>query len=140
MNNADYKSLPQESFLSGGIGGLLKGLLTACLLTFILLSISALIITYSPISEDTVSAFSIICVIVSALIGGMMAAKNASQRGFLKGALAGGIYILVLYMIASLVSERFLLNAHTAVLFAIGIAAGAFGGVVGINTKPKRKR
>ncbi|MBR2499593.1 MAG: TIGR04086 family membrane protein [Clostridia bacterium] len=140
MKNTEYKSLPDGTFFSGGLGGLLKGLLVSSVLTLILLSISALIITYTPISEDTTMAFSIICVIISALIGGMTASKNARKRGFLRGGAVGGLYIFVLYIIASLVSEKFSLSAHTALLFLIGIVSGAFGGIVGINTGYKRKR
>jgi len=140
MKNEVYKSLSQEGFFSGGMKGFIKGLVVSCILTFILLAISALIITYSPVSEDISGAFSFICVIVSALIGGSVAAKSAVSRGFLKGAATGVCYVLLLYIIASLVSDKFIVNSHTALLFFIGAVAGAIGGIAGINSGRKRKR
>lgn len=140
MNTKQYKSVPQESFFDSMAGGFLKGLLFACILTLILLSISALIITYTPIDESVIFAFSMICVIISAVFGGMTSAKRAQSRGFLKGALCGGAYILVLYIIAALTSDKPALTSHTAILFVIGIASGALGGIIGINSNRQRKR
>lgn len=140
MKNEVYKSLSQEGVLKDGTKGFLKGVVVSGIMTFILLAISALVITYSPISENVAGAFSIICVIVSALIGGGVAAKSAVSRGFLKGALTGVCYVLLLYIIASLASDKFVVSGHTACLFAIGAVAGAIGGIAGINSRRKRKR
>lgn len=140
MKSEAYKMLPAGGSFQSGMRAFLKGFSVACIMTLILLSISALLLTYTPISEDVLSAFSMICVMVSVFVGGAVTAKSARKRGLIKGALIGGAYIFTLFLIASLAKENFTLNAHTWVLLLIGVIAGAFGGIVGINTGGKRKR
>jgi len=136
----DDKKITAGGFFGSGLGGFVKGIIWAFVLTFILLAVGALIITYTSLSEDMIPVISLSCVVVSVAIGGMTAAKTADSKGYLKGSLCGVTYILVLYIVASLVSEKFVFTSHTALLFIIGVTVGALGGIIGINSGRKRKR
>ena len=127
-------------FFESGIGGFIKGFIWAFVLTFILLAIGALIVSYTNVSEDLIPAISLTCVVISAAIGGMKTAKTAGSKGYLKGALCGLVYVLVIYTVASLVSDTFAFTSHTLLLFIIGAVVGALGGIIGINSGGRRKR
>lgn len=139
MYNED-KKMPAVSFWHGGLGGFFKGVIWALCLTFLLLAICSVILTYTSVSEDIIPLLSLLCAAASVIVGGSMAAKSAVSRGYLKGACCGVIYILVLYLIASLISEKFIFTSHTALLFIMGVALGALGGIIGINSGSRRKR
>lgn len=139
MYNQD-KKVSDFGFWQSSVGGFLKGIIWALGLTLVLLTVSSLIITYTPVSESVIPVLSMLCAVVSVAIGGMVSAKTASSKGYLKGALCGITYILVLYIIASLVSEQVSFTSHTLVMFVIGIIVGALGGIMGINSGGRRKR
>lgn len=139
MYNEDAK-LKSFGFWDSGFGGLTKGVIISFVVTFVLLAVSSLIITYTGVSENVIPAMSLASAVISIVLGSITSAKSAANKGYLNGALCGGIYIAVLYIIASLLSERIDFTAHTALLFAIGIAVGALGGIIGINSRGKRKR
>ena len=137
MYNTDTKTFA-GGFFGSGIGGLLKGLIWAFVLTFLLLTIGALVITYTAVGEETIPLVSLACVVISVAIGAMKSAKTANSKGYLKGALCGMVYILVLYITASLMSDKITFTSHTLLLFVIGIVVGALGGIIGINSVRKR--
>ncbi len=139
MYNED-KKMKSLGFWDLGAGGLTKGVLISFIVTLVLLAVSSLVITYTGVSENVIPAVALGSAVISIVSGSVLSAKKASSKGYLNGALCGVIYVAVLYIIASLVSERFEFNAHTAVLFAIGIVVGALGGVIGINSGGKRRR
>ena len=134
------KKMPALGFWQSGAGGFLKGLLWALGATLILLAVSSLIITYTSISEEVIPIVAMFSAIISIALGGFVSAKTATSKGYLKGSLCGIAYILVLYVFASLISEKFIFTTHTALLFVLGLVVGALGGIIGINSSGKRKR
>ncbi|MBE7028611.1 MAG: TIGR04086 family membrane protein [Ruminococcaceae bacterium] len=139
MYNED-KKMQAYGFWDSGIGGLTKGIIISFAVTLILLTAASLIITYTGVSENVIPAVSLASAVISIVSGSIASAKKTLSRGYLNGALCGGIYIAILYIIASLLSERIDFTTHTAVLFAIGIVVGALGGIIGINSGGRRKR
>lgn len=134
------KKIQQTGFWGEGVGGFLKGVILAFCLTLVLLTVSSLVVTYTNVSENAIFALSLTCAVISMGAGSISAAKTAARRGYLKGALCGGTYVLVLYIIASLINGGFIFTSHTLMLFAIGVIVGALGGIIGINTGGRRKR
>ena len=48
--------------------------------------------------------------------------------------LVGIIYILLIYIISSVVNEgQFAINMSALIMMAIGIIGGAIGGIIGVN-------
>jgi putative membrane protein (TIGR04086 family) len=48
---------------------------------------------------------------------------------------AGGAYVVLLYMIISLAADRFSLELSLIMTFAVALAGGAVGGILGVNRK-----
>ncbi len=57
------------------------------------------------------------------------------KNGMLNGALIGGSYILILYLISSTLNMRFSLNIQSIIMIAAGILFGIVGGIIGVNRK-----
>ncbi|MBR5507867.1 MAG: TIGR04086 family membrane protein, partial [Clostridia bacterium] len=80
MYNSDTKKVA-DGFFESGVGGLLKGFIWAFVLNFILLAAGALVITYSPMSEESIPLISLASFVMSVAIGGMKSAKTADSKG-----------------------------------------------------------
>ena len=52
----------------------------------------------------------------------------------INGGAIGGIYVLLLYLISSIINTGFDLNVYTIVMIVLGIIAGLIGGIIGINS------
>ncbi len=47
----------------------------------------------------------------------------------------GGSYLLILYMISSLLNWKFSLNWQSIIMIVVGIIFGILGGIIGVNKK-----
>ena len=59
------------------------------------------------------------------------------RNGLLNGGLVGGVYILILYIISSLLNWRFGLNMQSIIMIIVGTIFGILGGIIGVNKKIK---
>ena len=112
-----------------------KGTGISLLVTFILLIIFSAILTYTNISENTITPVILIITAISILIGSSIGNMNAQKNGILNGALVGGTYILILYFISSLLNWKFSLNLQSIIMVIVGIVFGILGGIVGVKQK-----
>jgi putative membrane protein, TIGR04086 family len=53
----------------------------------------------------------------------------------MNGGIIGGIYILLLYIVSSLLNWKFSLNIQSMLMIVIGIVFGILGGIIGVNKK-----
>ena len=117
------------------IKNLFKGIGIAMLFTVVCLLIFSIILTYTNISESTIEPVIIIITAISILIGSSIGNINIKKNGILNGALIGGGYILILYLISSLLNVRFTLNLQSVIMIVVGIIFGILGGIIGVNKK-----
>ncbi len=111
-----------------------KGLVIAFGITLILMFLYSLLLTYSNISENTIPIIIIGITFVSILIGSTISTRKLSKNGMLNGGIVGGTYILLLYLISSIISGNFSLNIYSIFMIILGIVAGLVGGILGINS------
>lgn len=102
---------------------ILKGTLISWILTFVLLFIYAVLLTYTKISENTISPVIIAIEAVSILIGSSIVTSSIKKNGIINGGLIGLIYILLLYILSSLTTSGFSLNVYSAIMIISGIAS-----------------
>lgn len=60
---------------------------------------------------------------------------NIKKNGILNGGVIGGTYILILYIISSLLNWKFGLNMQSVIMIIVGIIFGILGGIIGVNKK-----
>ena len=136
MKTGGKKREKKES--GGGKGDLLcmvKGLAVAFAITCIIFIGFGILLTYTEISEESLPMVSLVCTALSAGAAGFDWAACMQKRGLLWGMAAGAVYVVLLYMIISLAADRFSLELSLVMTFAVALAGGAVGGILGVNRK-----
>ena len=109
-----YKDDKQEILKALG-----KGLLISFIMTILILLIFSIILTFTNISEKTIVPVIIISTAISILIGSSI----------------GGGYILILYLLSSILNARFNLNIQSIIMISVGVVFGILGGIIGVNKR-----
>lgn len=107
----------------------------ALIATLILLLIFSAILTYTNISETTIIPVIIVITGISILIGSSIGNGKIKKNGIINGGIIGGTYILILYIISSLLNWKFGLNMQSVIMIIVGIVFGILGGIIGVNKR-----
>lgn len=119
----------------GNIITILKGIMISIISTLVLLFIFATILTYTNVAETTIPTVIIVITAISLLIGTSIVSRKMRRNGLLNGAAIGITYLLLIYIISSIVSGNFAINLKSIIMIIAGIVFGVLGGVIGVNTK-----
>lgn len=114
---------------------IIKGSVFSIVITLIGLLVYSIILSYTSISESTMTATIIIITAVSILIGSTISTSNIKKNGIVNGVLVGIIYIAIIYLISSIVTGNFLLNTNSIIMVIASVLTGALGGIIGVNKK-----
>ena len=134
MNLASNKSVEEVTKENGNtIVKVIKGSVLAIALTAIFLSSYAAILSFTNISETTIVPVVIVLTGISLLIGSSISTIPIKKQGMLNGGLVGLIYMLVLYIISSIILGNFGLNINSIIMIAVGVLTGMVGGIIGVN-------
>lgn len=112
-----------------------KGIGIAMISTVIMLLIFSIILAYTNTSENTITPVIMVVTGISILIGSSIGSIKIKKNGIINGGLIGGIYILILYLISSILNWRFGLNIQSIIMIAVGMIFGILGGIIGVNKK-----
>ena len=112
-----------------------KGIIFSFVATLVLLFIFSIVLTYTNISENTITPVIIILTGISILIGSSLATVKIKKKGLFNGALIGGIYVVILYFLSSILNTGFGLGTSTIIMIIVGVITGMLGGIVGVNLK-----
>lgn len=126
----NYKTNFEETTKS-----IFKGIGIAIISTVIMLLIFSIILAYTNTSENTITPVIIVVTGISILLGSSIGSIKIKKNGIINGGLIGGIYILILYLISSILNWRFGLNIQSIIMIAIGMIFGILGGIIGVNKK-----
>ncbi|HOM03017.1 MAG TPA: TIGR04086 family membrane protein [Acetivibrio sp.] len=126
-----------KNILSGhtNVITIIKGILISYLFTLPMFAIFAYFLRFTDFPLKYMSTAVIITTLLSIVIAGWISAKNVKSKGWLNGAIVGFIYMLILYLISSIVYRDFAVNSYVLILLAIGVLSGSIGGILGINLK-----
>lgn len=111
----------------------IKGSLFAIIISLILLLIYASLLTYTDISENTMTAVVITISGISILIGSSISSMKIKKQGMLNGALVGLIYMVFIYILSSILISGFSLDTKSIIMILVGMLAGMVGGIIGVN-------
>ena len=114
---------------------LLRGMAVAFAITCIIFIGFGILLTYTDLSEERLPLVSLICTAVSAAAAGYDWAACMKKKGILWGMAAGVVYTVLLYLITALASDSFAVELSALMTLAVAMAAGAVGGILGVNRK-----
>lgn len=117
------------------IKNIFKGVGISIVSTMILLIVFSAILTYTNIQEDVINPVIMVLTAISILIGSSLGNIKIKQRGMLNGALIGGIYMVIIYLISSMLNGEFGLDIQSIIFIIIGVIFGVLGGIIGVNKK-----
>lgn len=113
---------------------ILKGVGISVLFTLICLTFFSALLTYTNLSESLIQPVVISVTGISILVGSFFATRKMNKNGIIKGVSVGLIYILLIYVISSVVNGgNFAVTIGSVIMILIGILCGAIGGIIGIN-------
>ncbi|MDO4563287.1 MAG: TIGR04086 family membrane protein [Clostridia bacterium] len=121
-----------------GIKRCLKNILLAFLFAVVLLALLAVVFCYSPIDEKYVSISVRAVNYISIALAGMLCSMRSRRFGYLYGAAAGALYMLMLYSAGFLIYDGIDINIHTLLGVLYGLISGGAGGIVGINLRREK--
>ena len=111
-----------------------KGVRISIAFTLICLTIFSALLTYTNLSESLIQPVVISVTGISILVGSFFATRKVGKNGIIKGVLVGLIYILLIYIVSSVVNGgNFALTIGSIIMILIGILCGAIGGIIGVN-------
>ena len=114
---------------------ILKGIGISLLTTLILLIIFSIILTYTKISENAINPVIMIVTAISILLGSSIVNTKIKKNGLINGGIIGCGYILIIYLISSLINCRFSLNVQSLIMIAVAVVFGTLGGIIGVNKR-----
>lgn len=114
---------------------ILKGVGIALISTIILLIIFSIVLTYTNIQENVINPVIMLITAISILIGSSLGNIKIKKNGLINGGIIGGIYILTIYLISSILNWKFSLNIQSIIMIIVSIIFGILGGIIGVNKK-----
>ncbi|MCI9000995.1 MAG: TIGR04086 family membrane protein [Clostridia bacterium] len=115
---------------------IVKGIVLAYFITFLLLFAFSIILTYTSISENTIAPIILMITIISILIGSSLSSSKIKKNGLINGGIIGFLYIMTLYLISSFIQTGFNLNLYAILMIVFSILAG----MVRRNCRSKPKK
>ncbi len=112
-----------------------KDLAISMILTLILLLFLSIVLSTTDVSENIMGASIIFISSVSILFGAFLASKKIKEKGIIFGSILGLSYMILLYLISSILNADFSLTLSVLYMFLGGIVGGAIGGILGVNFK-----
>ena len=123
-----------------------KGIMLSYVITIPAFIIFAFILSYTRFPEKFIMTAVVATTVISIIVAASMVTRNAKSKGWLNGGMVGFIYMLLLYIISSVVLDNYRVDRYVITMTVIGVLTVAIGGIIGINfkkgsrIKPKHKR
>lgn len=130
VNKIDKDEGKENNFLR-----ILKGSIFSIIISMLLLLIFAVILTYANVSESTIPTVIIMISNLSILCGSILCNRKIKKNGIGNGMAVGLIYILVIYLISSIVIKSFSFNLKSIIMILCSLVSGILGGIIGVNLK-----
>ena len=128
----------EDSEIKKKILCIVKGCTFSIVLSIILLTIYALLLVNTTVSESTMMPVVLIITGVSILIGGTVSARKLRKNGLIYGGIVGLVYVITLYLASSISMVGFSVSMNSLIMLAVGGIAGVIGGIIGVNLSAKK--
>lgn len=114
---------------------ILKGVGIALITTVTMLIIFSMLLTYTNIQESAINPVIMIITAISILIGSSLGNIKIRKNGLINGGIIGAVYIIIIYLISSILNWRFSLNLQSIIMIVTAVIFGILGGIIGVNRK-----
>ncbi len=129
--------VPRSSTSPFGLVSVLKSLVISFGFTLVVFVVFALLLTFTNLPDSIIGTVVFVTMVVAVMLAGFSAARNATSRGWLNGAVGGLLYVAILYILGAVFVTGFVFDKYVLALLAVGFLSGAVGGIVGINMRKK---
>ena len=122
-----------------GVGGVYliklfsKSIILAMCLTLIMIFILSFLVSTTELRENIINPTVIFISALSILIGSFSASKKIKKRGIIIGAIVGITYMVIMYLISSIINMNFSITINSLIMIVFGILGGTIGGILGVN-------
>ena len=72
---------------------------------------------------------------ISILVASSIENTKIKKNGLLNGGIIGGGYILIIYLVSSILNWKFTLNQQSIIMIVSAIVFGVLGGIIGVNKR-----
>ncbi|WP_312642237.1 TIGR04086 family membrane protein [Hydrogenoanaerobacterium sp.] len=117
---------------------ILTGTLVGAVVITIILMVLSLLLSLQNIPQMLITPMVLLALAVGSLMGGNFAAKLVREKGLAVGLCCGVLLFLMLLLFGQGISDNGF-GIMAAAKLAIALAFSAIGGVMGVNTKKRRK-
>lgn len=111
-----------------------KGVIFSLIISILTVIVFAIIVKFANLSSKTVEIVNIALKIISILVGTLLAVGSGKQ-GLFKGGIIGLLFVLVSYLVFSLINGSFSVNPLTAFDVIFCLVAGLLSGVFAVNVR-----
>lgn len=112
-----------------------KGAFAAVMLSLVYVLLLALLIKSFDWSETIIAPANQVAKMLCAFVGAYIAVRKTQKQGWLRGALAAAVYMIVGFAVFSLLQGTFLPTTGYVLDLVIGVLVGAISGAVCVNLK-----
>lgn len=115
----------------------LKGVVFSVIICVVLILLFALIVKFTALSDSVIVPINIVIKVLSIFTGCLLGIKSAS-KGALKGLIIGALFMLITYLLFSLVNGSFTANSLTWIDALLMLAEGLISGIIVVNVKGRK--
>lgn len=112
---------------------MLKSLMVCLILSFVMILLYALILSFTSISDASMSKVTQTILIISIAIASAYGGKKSRHRGWLFGAVLGLVFTILLIPFGMAVGQAFTMDIYIIAKLLIAVVVGAIGGIIGVN-------
>ena len=112
-----------------------KGSIFAVIITLLFIILFAFVMQLSSLSETIIRPVVQVVRILSIALGGAYAARKTSNKGWLKGAVTGIGYVILVSIIGVISGGQFAFDRILLSDALMALVVGAAGGAIGINIR-----
>ena len=124
-----------EETITKKVKNIFKGVSIAITFTLLSLFIFAIILTYTNVQESFIQPVIIVITVISIFIGSSIGNIHMQKNGILNGGIIGATYLIIIYMISSIINNNFKITKETIIIMVAGMIFGVIGGIIGVNKK-----
>ncbi len=139
MPRTTGSNLKPEEYEGLNLFSLLKGLLASYIITIPAFMLFALILTNVDFPQKLVTPMVVIITVISVLTAGSVATRGVRSKGWLNGSMVGLVYMIILYLLSSIIFKNFTIDRNVVTMTVIGILTGAIGGIMSVNSRKSTK-